>query len=185
MTLEVDFDIFCQQVLNEINKARADPSAYAEKIRDHIKNIYSNDQNQHFFYVDLNSKFSLPKGKEAFESCIEILKNLKPMNKLAMIDELKVPFPEFNPRQATNRDYITSVLLEKANEIKDKYTLNWFHYDNNIYNAEVSTVLQLVDDNNSNGERRRHLLDDKIKYAGISVGKVKKNIYCIYLVFAS
>jgi hypothetical protein len=149
-----------------------------------MKNIISDDKG-HYFCMPFNSKVHLPRGLKAFEECADLLKKTVKLNALTMDESLKLPFPDKNPEMATNRDHITSSLLNLANEIKDKYTINWFHYDNNIKNAQTSTVLQLVDDNNSKGERRKHLLDPSVKYIGINVGQVKKNIYCIYLVFAS
>ncbi len=172
-------------MLKEINEARTNPYEYADKVRAYIKNIMTDENNQEFFCMEFNSKILLPKGKKAFENCIDYLKDLKPMEKLELLEELKLPFPVKNPEVASARDYITSSLINKAAELKDKLKINWFHYDNNILNAEISTVLQLVDDNNSNGQRRKHLLDNKVRYVGINVGHIKKNIYCIYLIFAS
>ena len=172
-------------MLNEINDARTNPYDYAEKVRGYIKNIMTDEHGQEFFCMEFNSKIVLPRGKKAFENCIEYLQDLRPLEKLEMVDELKLPFPTKTPEVAAGREYITTSLFQKAQEHKDKYTINWFHYDNNILNAEISVVLQLVDDNNSNGQRRKHLMDDKVKYVGINVGHVRKNIHCIYLVFAS
>jgi hypothetical protein len=172
-------------MLKEINEARLNPQAYAEKIKMHIKNIFTDENNISFFYMEHNSKINLPRGKRAFEECIEFLKNLKPRKPLQIVDELKIAFPEKTPELATSREYITSSLLHKADSLKNRYNINWFHYDNNIRNAEISVVLQLVDDNNSHGERRKHLLDDKVDYVGINIGQVRKNMFCIYLVFAS
>ncbi len=163
---------------------RADPSAYADKIRKYMKNIVS-EQNCHYFCMPYNTKINLPKGPKAFEECIEILKRKERMESLELVESLKFPFPEKNPELATNREYITNSLIKMTKENKDKYTINWFHYDNNVKSAEISTVLQLVDDNNSKGERRKHLLDENVKYVGINYGPVRKNIYCIYLIFAS
>ena len=173
------------QMLKEINLARTNPSQYAEKIREYIKNINTNDKGKHFFNSNLYCKIKLPRGKEAFEECITYMKNLIPLNELILKEELKFPFPESNPSLSTNRGYITSTLLDLANNLRDKFEINWFHYDNNICNAEISTVLQLVDDSNSNTERRKHILDEKVKYVGVNVGKVNKDIHCIYLIFGS
>jgi hypothetical protein len=163
---------------------RLNPASYAEKVWKNMSNIVSNNDS-HYFCMPFNSKISLPHGRIAFEECIEILKNKPPMNSLSMIDKLKLPFPDKNPQLANNRDYITKSLIEIAKENKDQCLINWFHYDNNIKNAEISTVLQLVDDNNSRGERRKHLLDENVKYVGINCGPIRRNIYCIYLVFGS
>ena len=181
----MDSDLFAKEMLREINEARTQPWKYAEKIKNHMKQIVTDDKGNSFYCFQCSSKISLPRGVKAFEECIEYLNNLFPCSELKLVDELKLPFPSKLPETATSREYITSALLEKATELKDKYKINWFHYDNNIYDAAVSTVLQLVDDNNSNGERRRHLMDPLIKHVGISIGHVKNSIHCIYLVFAS
>ena len=163
---------------------RKDPLAYSEKIGKYMKNIVT-DKNLHYFCMPHNSKVNLPRGQPAFEECIEILKNSKRMNTLTMVESLKLPFPEKYPEQATSREYITKNLIELAKENKEKFKICWFHYDNNIKNPEISLVLQLVDDNNSHGERRKHLLDENIKFVGINSGPLRRNIYCIYLVFGS
>ena len=163
---------------------RSDPASYAEKVEKNMGNIVS-DKNSHYFCMPFNSKISLPRGRIAFEECIGILKQKQSMESLTMLDKLKMPFPDKNPQLANNREYITKSLIEIAQENKDNCNINWFHYDNNIKNAEISTVLQLVDDNNSKGERRKHLLDENVKYVGINCGPIRRNIYCIYLVFGS
>ena len=55
-----------------------------------------------------------------------------------MLDKLKMPFPDKNPHLANNREYITKSLIEIAQENKDNCNINWFHYDNNIKNAEFT-----------------------------------------------
>ncbi len=181
----MDSELFAKEMVKEINEARTQPWKYAEKIKSHIKHIVKDDIGNSFYCCEGSSKISLPSGAKAFEECIEYLNNLFPCSELILIDELKLPFPNKFPETATSREYITSALLEKATELKDQYKINWFHYDNNINNPVVSTVLQLVDDNNSNGERRRHLMDPFMKHVGINIGHVKNNIHCIYLIFAS
>jgi hypothetical protein len=176
--------LFIDQMLSEINEARANPLKYAEKIKLMIKNISDEDGN-HYFSVDVHTKLILSRGREAFEECIEILKNQKPLPPLEFNKELKLPFPKDRPDVSTSREYITHALLEKSRELKGRYSINWFHYDNNVCDAEISCMMQIVDDNNSNGERRKHILDDTVRYVGINIGKVKNSIYCIYLVFGS
>ena len=70
-------------------------------------------------------------------------------------------------------------------KMKDQFYIRGFHYDININNPEYSTLMQIIDDYNSNGQRRCQILDKDIKYVGISSGRIKDNLYCIYVVFAS
>jgi hypothetical protein len=178
-------------MLKEINEVRTNPNLYADKIKSNMKRVTSlnDDPNctRQFFRINENIKINLNKGVNAFRECIDYLDNkCKPLKPLEFLDELIFPFPIEKPELASEKEYLTNTFLRISNELKEKnLKIQGFHYDNNINDAEVSTLLQIVDDNNSNGQRRRHILDKNAKYVGINIGKIKSNLYCIYLMFAS
>jgi len=185
---------FDDNLLNLINIVRNNPVFLNEKIKEFIKCIkQDNNTNKSFFAVNKSTKINLLKGKEAFLSCCEILENLnqKIKNKILKLEnletkeELKFPFPEENPSICNKNDYISEKINQLGKKVQSKFKIKGFHYDMSPNNAETSLIMQIVDDNSCNGKRRNMIFDDKIKYIGISHGKVNENVYCVYLVFAS
>lgn len=186
-----DFD---NNMLGLLNAVRSDPVFLNEKIKEFTKFISQDKStNKSFFNVNNSTKINLLKGKEAFLSCCEILQEMsekiksKALNleKLELKDELKFPFPEGNPSLCNKKEYISEKITELNENLKNKFRIKGFHYDMSPNNAETSLIMQIVDDNNSNGKRRNIIFDDKIKYVGISHGMLKENVYCVYMLFAS
>lgn len=185
---------FERELLNEFNKVRANPLEYCEKIMKFSENIRIDKISKRSFYlINKNTKINLLKGKEAFLSCCEFLHgmNEKIKNKnlflknLELREELNFPFPYDDPSKCCDKDYISENIIKLNIALNNKLKIKGFHYDLSTDNAEISLILQIVDDNNSGGKRRNIIFDDKIKYVGISHGKFKNNIFCTYMVFAS
>lgn len=185
-----DFD---DNMLSLINCVRSNPVFINEKIQEFMKYIKQDkNTNKSFFVVNNSTKINLLKGNEAFLSCCSLLnelsekiknKNLK-LGQLEIKEDLKFPFPENNPSLCNKKEYISEKINELSKKVQNKYKLKGFHYDMSPIDAETSLIMQIVDDNNSNGKRRSAIFDDKIKYIGISHGKVRDNIFCVYMVFA-
>jgi len=177
-----------------INAVRKDPLIMIERIGNFIKNInHDENKNKSFYLVNKKTKINLLKGREAFLSACEYLKELSEkiknkkfkLNDFEFIEDLKFPFPQENPTLCNTKEYISDNILLINKKGDNKYKIKGFHYDMSTNNAEISLILQIVDDNNSNGKRRNIIFDDKIKYIGISHGRVKDELFCTYLVFAS
>jgi hypothetical protein len=182
----MDKDSFVKEMLKEFNFVREDPQRYAEKLRSYMSYIkYNHKTNQTVFSIPKTIKINLSNGKEAFNSCINSLKGGRGVPSLEFRDDLSFPFPYEQLDQCTSKDYLTSTFLEMNMRLKDKYSILGFHYDINVNDPEVSTLLQIVDDNNSNGQRRKQILDKDVRYVGINLGFLRDNIVCIYVVFAS
>lgn len=186
-----DFD---SNMLKLINSVRSEPTFLNEKIKEFTKYIKQDkNTNKSFFVVNNSTKINLLKGQEAFLSCCRVLEELSEkvknkaikLEKLEEKEDLKFPFPHENPSICNKKEYISEKLTELGKRINNKYKLRGFHYDMSPNNAETSLINQIVDDNNSNGKRRNIIFDDKVRYIGISHGKVRENVYCVYLVFAS
>jgi len=188
------YNAFSIEMLKEINLIRLNPIFYADKIRDFMKFIKTDkNTNRKYFLVNKNTKINLLKGEVAFLDCLDFIKDFdmkiketnKILNELELKEELKFPFPLDNPELCINKDYIKESLLKLKSSIKGNFKLKGFHYDLSTNDPEISTILQIVDDNNSGCKRRNMLLDESIKYIGVNIGKLKDNLYCIYLVFAA
>ena len=51
-------------------------------------------------------------------------------------------------------------------------------------NPVLSTIVQVVDDSDSQYQRRGNIMSENVKYVGISYGEIKKGVFCFYLLFA-
>lgn len=185
---------FAFEMLKEINLVRKNPACYADKIKEFMKYINTDEvTNRKFFLVNKNTKINLNRGEPAFIDCLNFIKEFDKkidegklsLNELKLKEDLKFPFPFEEPERSTNKDYIRENLLNIKKNLHSNLKLKGFHYDLSTFDAEISTILQIVDDNNSSCKRRNMLLDDTIKYVGINIGKLKDDLYCIYLVFAA
>ena len=79
---------------------------------------------------------------------------------------------------------IAKILNKKYEQIKNEYNILGFHYDICSNNTEISSILQLVDDDIENNlTRRKNILNRNVKYVGISYVNIKENIICYYLLF--
>ena len=113
----------------------------------------------------------------AFIECIDYLKNLTPRPLIEIENSLNILIPE-DKSYWTKGEHLLNVITLKKSELKNSEQ-NAFHFDVGPYDAEISLILQLVDDNSFNGIRRRNLLNDKYKYIGIS-HKDSDTVSCSY-----
>ena len=163
---------YCQVLLDSINKLRTDPQSYISIIEEAKKNIIKDKHGRLIYNGKI--KVALNKGEAAFNSAIEYLKTIKPVDKL-----------EFNP-------YLTVEMPKTENEIKYKNDLR-LKVDNMINNGiniksfwrdiikdpEISFLMMIVDDNSENsGMRRKDLLDSNMKYIGINSIEINGHFIC-------
>jgi hypothetical protein len=180
-----DSQAFALRMLEEFNLVRENPQNYAQKIKSYCSYIkFSPKINQTVFNIPKIIKINL-KNQQAFDKCIESLSQYKPVPRLELREELKFDYPYEKPELCTDKGYLNNNFMEMNMRVKNKFSVLGFHYDININDPEISTLLQVVDDNNSNGQRRKQILDKDVRYVGISSGFLRDNIICIYVVFAS
>ena len=82
-------------------------------------------------------------------------------------------------------DFITKTMMSNKFVYK---THKFVEYDSSFYdimnsNVELSVLLQIIDDTNSQFQRRNNIFDKTIKYIGINVGRVNESLFCYYLLF--
>lgn len=177
-------------MLKEINQARTDPLSYIPKIESFRGHIINDNENNYFLNLDFNNfdvNLRLNRGKIVFDNCILFLKNLaqkKKLEPLIMNENLKIPFPTQNPKLCIDKEYIKNIILFKSGELEGKMSLIDFHYDVCVPSPEISTIMQIIDDTNSNFQRRKNIFNHKAKYIGITEGLIKPNMSCYYLMFA-
>lgn len=175
-------------MLREINKARTNPLSYIDKIEQLKKCIVTKNNHSFLLFNNKNNiSINLNKGVQAFNNCIHYLQILSTKPKLSpliMKEELKVPFPINSPELCINKDYIRNVMQFKTEENRDTFSIIDFHYDICYDNIELSTLLQIIDDTNSNYQRRKNIFNSKAKYIGITDGNLWDYMRCYYLLFA-
>ena len=181
-------------MLNEINLSREFKKKIPEKIEKYINNIGKNSKNEYYIKVDNYNKIKLFHGIEMFENCIKYLDTIEENKPFELKNELTFPFPgnkdfqnltyNISLEEAINENYLTSTLMKLTNDLKIKNieVVN-FHYDIMNSNIELSVLLQIIDDTNSQFQRRNNIFDKTIKYIGINVGRVNESLFCYYLLF--
>ena len=177
-------------MLKQINKARTDPFGYISTIEKY-KNCIKTKNEHSYLYINEKKgiNINLYKGIKAFDECINFLRGVaerkKRLSPLVMKEELKIPFPVNSKEKCVDREFIGNVLQFKTEENKGEFNIIDFHYDIGCDDVEVSTMLQIVDDTNSNCQRRKNIFSEKAKFVGISEGSLSDNIKCFYLLFAN
>jgi hypothetical protein len=80
-----------------------------------------------------------------------------------------------------NKDFLESYLEDKSSYLSYKYF--GFHFDLGVVDALTSVVLQVVDDNCFNFQRRNNIFNPNYQYIGINNKKIRNN-FCLYLSFS-
>ena len=153
-----------------------------------IQNIQPNPdakKNQNFVYAQEKlPKTALNRGEVAFREMIDILNTMESLPKLELKKDLSIEVPE-NSKEWSNKESIALLVNKKKEELKDQYSNFSFHYDMGTSVADVSAVLQLVDDNTGfAGLRRKNIISETHRYVGVGFNK-EKTKYCFYFLFAS
>lgn len=189
-----------------INSIRQTPSEFVPKVKSMIENIYTTDKDKSFLnYSSANTihtirsirstrtiegkRISLNKGKVEFEETILFLNSLLPLNKLIInkdfeidVEELKSYFIK-NDSISINQSQLSMIYLSKYKDLLQKgYKIAGFHYDFSPIDSNLSLLLQIVDDNNSNKQRRSSLFDLEVscKYFGISLFLIDDMVFSLY-----
>ena len=87
-------------------------------------------------------------------------------------------------KSSSNGTIASPILKFKTEENRDKFSIIDFHYDICYDNIELSVILQIIDDTNSNYQRRKNIFNPKARYIGITEGNLWDYMKCYYLLFA-
>jgi hypothetical protein len=177
---------FQEQILNEFNLARTDPYTYSKKIESFIKYIQTDEKHRYFAYETEKEKFpkiSLVRGESAFFDCIRLLQKMDRLDPLTYNEEIIIKVPD-KAEEMNNFDKMASLIVLTKKKLREYYYGFRFHYDHCFGNAEVSAMLQIVDDTNSNLQRRGNILNRDVEYLGVSTGRIQYNRVIAYMTFA-
>ena len=130
-----------------------------------------------------SEKVSLVRGKESFQSCAEILQQTPILKPLILKQEISIEIPDEKQLQ-TDRNFVNKQFSDKKQEFHLLIDESAFHYDLSSTNAEVSLILQLVDDESAYGKRRKNLLNEMFRTIGVTNKVSKDGDCCSYFVLA-
>ena len=177
----VEKDLLCTSLLIEINQARTFPVGYVPIVEKYANKI---NYEKGVVKVSQNSAVVIKEGKNAFDSCIEFLKQQKPLNALQKNEALTIKFPK-KIEECVQVEYLESVVKKKCEELSASYgdsiVLKKFHFDVCSVNAEASCVMQIVDDTLSGQTRRKNIFNEEVNIACISCDIVSKGVICFYV----
>ena len=170
-------------LLYKINEIRSNPHSLINLINKYISQIYIHN-NQPYLIADKNNHIKLFQGKNTFDNCIKFLQKQKSLPVLMLKEELSLSFPESNISDCVKEQYLTPILqMKKETLIKRNINMVNFHYDITIPDPELSVMLQVVDDTNSLYQRRMNIFNEEVQYIGITIGKIRNDLFCFYFVF--
>lgn len=176
---------FSEILIQEFNLVRSDPINYADKIEMMIKYIkpnYERKRSSAFIFRKPGfDKVGLPSGEDGFKNTIDILKKSQKLNELQWCDEIRIPLPE--GIEDFNKEILQKIILTKRNELNGNYP-NFSVNIDVISDPETSALLQIVDDNTFQGQRRETILDPKFKYIAVAQAKDKKKKVFTLISFA-
>jgi hypothetical protein len=165
-----------QRILELINTIRDRPELYVDIIKENTENIEASGKHSDKIIFKKKVKVSLYKGYEAFSEAMESLKNTKSMEPLILKDEINIELPDNNDEFKD-----PNFIKQKADDlIKDGKKID-FYFRDLIKYPDVAVLLMIVDDNEkSNGNKRKILLNPNVKYIGIDYKFIGKNFIAHY-----
>ena len=155
------------KIVELINNIREDPVGYADIVEQSIQNIVLEEDKEdpsikHLIYKK-KIKVALTTGEKAFQEAIDYLRTLSPLPPLEFSQEKCIPLP--NTEEELNNP---SFLKSQVKVLREQTKIDVFYKDL-IKIPEISGLLMIVDDTNKNaGKKRRALLNNELKYIGVS-----------------
>jgi hypothetical protein len=178
---------FIEHYVKELNQCRTNPASFANVIEHHMQFIEPNEDNNSrhaaFYVREGMPKIALTRGVPAFQELADRLRNMEPMGKIELRQDLSVAIPDQS--KWSSKEHMAHALkqVKVQNKQTHKYRNMNFHFDIGSPWSENSFVLQLVDDSPFKGTRSRNILNPDFTYVGITSEKVK-NKHCGYYLFA-
>jgi len=105
--------------MKELNECRQNPSAYADKVEQHLQYIKVNSdakQKGGFLYErEGMPKVALNQGEIAFKNFIQKLRETKPLEPIEFRSNLQIPI-NADPKKWTDKDYIGHIVNDYEDE---------------------------------------------------------------------
>jgi hypothetical protein len=174
-------------MFKEINFVRTNPKDYALKLKDIIKNIIYEGNNEYLnaYRYGFNKKILLKNGSKIFYDTIDYLNQLEPLNELQYCEDIKIQFDnKISDKEdfIINNENIESLLIKHRFQILQNYKNCAFNIDN-IPDPILSIVFQIIDDM-FNHERRNVILNKEFSNFAVNTIKDFENSFLSILSFA-
>ena len=147
------------------------------------ENTTENIQGNNYIYENTSikgPKILLNQGLSKLSKFAEILKKMSPLKPLTFNSNLCLEVPIVKS-DWVKKEVFMKLISNKKQELRVNKTS--FHFDIGYLNAEISAMIQLVDDNTAfKGVRRKNILNEDAIEIGISnLSDGMKN--CVYVFF--
>ena len=183
---------FCNDFVDEINKARYNCLEYSKKINKFAEKIQTDhNTSQQYICLNDNYKIYLQRGKSAFKECSNYLTKLYTdmeekfsfLKEIKKIDELALPFPGQQNKYEESFN-ISNIKSDLKKEVEGRYDILDYQFEACVNDSEISFIFFLVDDSSYNKEIRDLIFDKNVKYIGVNYKNIDVNLGAINLVFA-
>ena len=174
------------EIIKLLNLARTKPLNYCKNIDYCITLITTNFEGQLVLGREDTNKIGLKEGISKFNECKRYLIQTDSCKPLEIDDDLCIEIPD-DTQLWLDHEYIRQQIVDKQNEIlnetKKNYSLFGFHFDYGLTDPTLSSVLQIVDDNNCENRRRFNILNPEYKAIGVTYKQIGKK-FISYFFFA-
>lgn len=190
--IPIKINEFCEKIVNEINYARTDFLGYSQKIQNFSEKIITEKESGKKYFSRDTGKVYLPKKEDGFQKCLNYFKKkyekcLKENSfpkKLRFVEELKFPFPKKDNEKCLDSDYIKDTYSKLKKIFEGTYDFDNLIYYKSSDDPEISTLLQIVDQEHQ-GKVRDVLLNRSLKYIGVKNEKLKDGSNVVFIFLAN
>lgn len=194
---------YTTEVIKLFNIARNKPLSFCKHIDYCIDLITTNEEGQLVIGSDKTNKIALKDGISKFNEFKRCLLQLDSCPELRYDSNLEIDISDDIELWLDN-DYIKNQILDKQVELlnanmektsstamskgersekKNEYSIFGFHFEYGMTDPVISSVLQLVDDNNCENRRRYNIMNSEYKAVGVTNKTIGKR-FIAYFFFA-
>ena len=175
---EIDFNLFNEDVIKEINTARENPQQYINKLEEIKKSLPS--KSEKYLYID-NIPFIYQNLYSSIENAITFLRSQKKLNKLIENKQLSLCCQELKENLIINNcdKNIDTKFEERCNKYGKAFGENYEIISYNLFDPEFIVINLILGDNDSTKFGRKILFNPDIKYIGLDSHFDNINIFCI------
>ena len=178
---------FSSEFIDELNFARYDLKAFSKKYDELLQKVYIKNRQ---FYVTLydNSDFPLKNGASAITESSNYFKNNlnKKLEKIELIDELKVPFQDDYIKDSNEiRKFFMKTFEEISLKTKGRYEILNFYSLRCNHIPKNALILMFIIEVKKDKEIRDLFFSKEAKFMGINFKKLEGNFCKLNIIFAN
>ena len=175
VTKKVDYN---KDVIELINKIRADPKSFVEDIEKAIEKIKDTEiKGEKKKIYEGKVKVSVKEGEAAFRAAADLLREMNPMGPLEFDEELAIEVP--NDEAVVKNPKTFQELMKQKKEI-----VSVEGFKDSVKDPYTGVLLMVIDDAGKNsGKKRNLILGPDFRKIAITSRKINKT-FAAYLTFA-